>query len=159
MKRLSSSISSSMKNVDLDNIRKYGRIKGLENFRRLSSGLSRVVYVHKNGKYVLKIEIYPLQHSLHQNKTEAQNYRKIPKNLKKYFVKPLLHSKDFRWLLMRKAESRNDMDFDKLIDITHELREIFNENGFYNALSDLHTTNVGKLNGESVVFDYGYKEF
>jgi len=159
MKRLSSSISSSMENIDLDEIKRGCRIK-LKDFRRLSSGLSRVVFVHKNNKYVLKIEIYPLQHSLHQNKTEAQNYCKIPKQLKKHFAKVLLHSKDFRWIVQEKVESVNDsLDYNEATEIRRELERIFVKNRFKDALHDLHGENVGKLNGEGVMFDYGYKEF
>lgn len=139
----------------------YGKINltsfdfPLKGFEYIGQGISRIVFLHKSKKYVVKIEKRLSRKYYRQNKKEWKNYKKIPKYLRKYFVKPLAHGDNYGWLLMQKVDT--SIDVLKKCDIANKLQSLLEENNFY--MTDCHGANVGILNGEPVIFDYGLYEF
>jgi len=142
IERLSCEISERLRHThtELERLK-----KALENFTFIGSGLSRYCFLHKNGKYVIKIE-----------KTDSLK-KYLPQKLKKYFAEPLAYAKNFRWILMPKAKAYpSEINYDKIYDIVSELLKVFGKHNL--NIKDVCNCNVGKIENQSVIFDYGWSE-
>src|ERR1035437_1611852 len=123
------------------------KVRGLrwapKGYRHLGNGQSRVV-VALCSQHVLKIDVMG-----NQNLEELQYWRQADK-ISKLYLCPILKahmSPRCEWLLMARCKLINDLHFDLLQEtLTNEK---------LHAKADLVFQNLGYLDGEIVVLDYG----
>ena len=155
IEQLSNAILKATKHIESDKnsfIAKEKTIKAFKKlgFTMLAGGSERTVYVSSDGKYVVKID-----RNKSQNMYEIEIYAKIPKDLQKYFLKPIAYDKEgFMWILTHRAKNWKDLGYKKASKIACKLNRIFEKKGLH--ASDLHGANVGTFKGKSVMLDYGY---
>lgn len=126
-------------------------------FEFFDCGTSRMVYYHKKANVVLKVQKVGDSFNgkpLNQNKTEIETSQNLPESIKKFFVMPIAFSKDAFWIIMPKAETYIDLGVEEAIKVKDYLRNALRDNGF--AYDDFLTCNIGKVNGQPVIIDYGY---
>jgi len=150
LEKLSQTINTQTKELKRIRERDFEELKG---FEYVASGLSRTVF--SKDKYVIKVESNYSLKRYKQNENEWKNYKKIPKHLKKYFVKPLKRDRRYRWIIQEKASCR-ELDIDKRVDISHQLKDIFDKNKL--VVTDVHEDNVGMIQNKPVMLDYGFDE-
>ena len=156
LEQLTSSIEMATQQVSpRDNKREYReelrRILEQDGWVYLGKGLSRIVFISKDNKYVLKVDM-----NASQNKPEIEVYAKIPKKLRKYFLKPIAHdTKNFRWILTHVAKTYNDgLTYAKSRKIVDKLTKVFRNNLL--AVHDLHCSNIGVYRKQICMVDYGW---
>lgn len=121
-------------------------------FTYLAGGLHRKCFISDNGKYIIKFD-----RTARQNKPEIEVYARIPKKLRKYFLKSIAHDvKNFKWILTHKAKTydNGELSLDESNIIVDNLANIFKKNKL--TVCDLHNSNIGEFKGVPVVIDYGF---
>lgn len=118
-------------------------------FKYLSSGSYRHVYVSYDGKYVLKID----RSSIYgENRDEVEAFKRLPKKFRHVVVAPIAYARNYRWILMPKVETENELSVERIDEIESEIYRLLNKYNLYH--SDMHSGNVGLQNGKPVIIDY-----
>lgn len=117
-------------------------------FKYLACGLNRVVFLSKDGKYVLKVD-----KSREQNELEIENWKRIPDNIKHLFLAPVAWSEDYSWIIMPRVKIYRSSKADDIVD---KMKKILSKKKI--EVKDLHSENVGlTYDGVEVIIDYGFR--
>jgi hypothetical protein len=122
-----------------DNVERFEKILKRDGFKKLGSGIN--VTAFGNGQWALKFAFYGC-------KTEKYDLRKLHPKLRKYFVKPVYHD-EF-------VVAQTQVTIPERVR-TNEIVDKFNAITNCDVWStyDVHNDNVGMLNGQPAIFDFG----
>jgi hypothetical protein len=118
-------------------------------------GGHRYVYDIGNG-YVIKVTVPTDKNHLH-NQWEAEAYRDSPEQMKELLCPVVVHSEDYKWLIMPKVKTEKTGLSDlaagvAMLDIKDELKK----DGRNWVATDLEPRQVGLMGEKPVIVDYGF---
>ncbi len=98
--------------------------------------------------YVLKVCSH---HEEWTNEEEVKVYSRLKDTEVEEYLAPVVDfGTDYKWVLMKRAETHMDVKLDKVIQMKEECRDL----GF--SYGDWKQRNCGYIDGEPVLLDYGY---